>query len=143
MGKNLMPKIAEMLGVEIGEEFKVKGHYKLTYKFNYNGLRATYDDGAKMFGTIATDALLIALLRGESEIVKRPWKPKEDEVFYTFLFDFKDDGDGYVWRVSECFWDDSPVDFALLKAGWVFRTRKEAQTALPDVAKELRVECKL
>lgn len=143
MTKNLLPEIAQMLGVELGEKFKVKGHYKLTYQFDYNGLRVTYDDGRKMFGTIATDALLIALLRGESKIVKLPWKPKEDEVFYTFLLDFKDDGDGYVWKAAECFWDDSPVDFALLKAGWVFRTCAEAKAALPNVAKELGVDYKL
>ena len=30
MAKNLIPEIAHMLGVEIGEEFKIKGYDELT-----------------------------------------------------------------------------------------------------------------
>lgn len=33
MGKNLIPEIAKMLGVEVGEEFKVEGVADKTYKF--------------------------------------------------------------------------------------------------------------
>lgn len=36
MSKNLIPQIAEMLNVEIWEEFKVKGD-NVTYKFTSDG----------------------------------------------------------------------------------------------------------
>ena len=36
MVKNLIPEIARMLGVEIGEEFKVEGVADKTYKFIIN-----------------------------------------------------------------------------------------------------------
>lgn len=49
----------------------------------------------------------------------------------------------YTWRVEECTWNDSAVAFALLKAGWVYRTRKDAKAALPTVAKEMGVEYEL
>lgn len=139
MSKNLIPVIAEMLGVKLGEEFKIKGHDGLTYKFNLDGLSATPDNRTYVSAANA----LVALVIGKLEITKLPWKPKYDDVFYTFLLDFKDDGDGYVWKVAECFWDDSPVDFAFLKAGWAFRTRAEAEATLPNVAKELGVEYEL
>lgn len=146
MSKNLIPVIAEMLGVKLGEEFKIKGHDGLTYKFDDNGLRVTYDNGVEMSAAIANtfaNTFVSLLWEGKCEIIKLPWKPKYDDVFYTFLLDFKDDGDGYVWKVAECFWDDSPVDFAFLKAGWAFRTRAEAEATLPNVAKELGVEYEL
>lgn len=42
MAKNLIPEIAKMLGVELGEEFKIKGYddsNTRTYKFTAQGLR--------------------------------------------------------------------------------------------------------
>lgn len=36
---NLISEIAKMLGVELGEEFKVKGHGELTYKLASDGLK--------------------------------------------------------------------------------------------------------
>ena len=75
MAKNLIPEIAHMLGVEIGEEFKVKGDDEYTYRFTSNELKLTYANDIEM-STIATNKALIALLNGEDEIIKMPWKPK-------------------------------------------------------------------
>lgn len=47
MAKNLIPEIAKMLGVELGEEFKIKGYDGLTYKLTDNGLELTTVDGQK------------------------------------------------------------------------------------------------
>ena len=38
MEKNLIPEIARMLGVELGEEFKVKGYDELIYRLTNDGL---------------------------------------------------------------------------------------------------------
>lgn len=38
MAKNLIPEIAHMLGIELGEEFKVKGEDELTYRFDSDGM---------------------------------------------------------------------------------------------------------
>lgn len=45
MSKNLIPEIAEMLGVKIGEEFKVKGDNELTYQVTDDGLKLTHNSG--------------------------------------------------------------------------------------------------
>lgn len=37
MSKNLIPEIAKLLGVEVGEEFKVKGDDELTYTLTDDG----------------------------------------------------------------------------------------------------------
>lgn len=146
MAKNLIPEIAKMLGVEIGEEFKVKRVDGYTYRFTSNELKLTYGNDIEM-STIATNNALVALLKGVDEIVKLPWKPKEGDAFYSFRClgsDFKGFGyipekSDYTWRVEGCTWNNSAVAFALFKAGWVYRTREEAEAALPAVAKEMGV----
>lgn len=123
---NLIPEIAKMLGVELNEEFKIKG-YDRTYWFDLDGLHSGE--------YAADDEDLHDLLCGVTEIIKLPWKPKEGEKYWSFL--------PGAWMVTWYTWDDSPIDFAFYKVGWVFRTKEEAEAALPAVAKELGVEYKL
>lgn len=68
-----------------------------------------------------------------------PWKPKKDEYYWTFKQSFKD-GKLFVLNYT---WDDSVIDDAFLKAGLVYRTKAEAEAALPKVASEIGVEYKL
>ena len=132
MSKNLIPEIAQMLGVELGEEFKVKG-YKLTYMITDDkGLMAT--DDSPETGWTPANTLFAALLNGDAEIVKIPWKPKMYEEYWTF-------GKlGKQWTVGTLSWKELPYEILLLGKGWVYRTRAEAKTALPAVAKEMGVE---
>lgn len=132
MAKNLIPEIAQMLGVELGEEFKVKG-YELTYMITDDkGLMATNDSPET--GWKPANALFVALLNGTDEIVKLPWKPKAGEQYYTF------GSFNGSWRIWKQRWINHPSDLALLDKGWVYRTCKEAQAALPKVAAEMGVE---
>lgn len=126
MSKNLIPEIAKMLGVELGEEFKVKGDDR-TYWFDLDGLHSGE--------YAADDEDLHDLFCGVTEIIKLPWKPKEGEKYWSFL--------PGAWMVTWYTWDDSPIDFAFYKVGWVFRTKEEAQAALPKVAAEMGVKYKL
>lgn len=132
MSKNLIPQIAHMLGVELGEEFKVKG-YKLTYMITDDkGLMAT--DDSPETGWTPANTLFAALLNGDAEIVKIPWKPKMYEEYWTF-------GKlGKQWTVGTLSWKELPYEILLLSKGWVYRTRAEAKTALPAVAEEMGVE---
>ena len=138
MAKNLIPEIAKMLGVEMGEEFKIKGFDELIYKFADDSLRFTNDVNPNNFDTTANVALT-ALLNGKNEIVKLPWKPKKDEYYWTFKQSFED-GKLFVLNYT---WDDSVIDNAFFKAGLVYRTKAEAETALPKAAAEMGVEYKL
>lgn len=70
MAKNLIPEIAKMLGVELGEEFKIKGYDGLTYKLTDNGLELTTVDGQKT--KWFDHGALNSLLKGKMEIVKLP-----------------------------------------------------------------------
>lgn len=132
MAKNLIPQIARMLGVELGEEFKVKG-YKLTYMITDDkGLMAT--DDSPETGWTPANTLFAALLNGDAEIVKIPWKPKMYEEYWTF-------GKlGKKWIVGTLSWKELPYEILLFDKGWVYSTREEAAAALPKVAAEMGVE---
>lgn len=138
MSKNLIPEIAKLLGVELGEEFKVKGEDETTYIFTDDGLKLIYDGGIGMVET-SSDAAFAALVNGKDEIVKLPWKPKKGEKYWGFWYSSVND----AWLVLLYTWANNPADFALYKAGWVYRTRAEAEAALPAVAAEMGVEYKL
>ena len=134
MAKNLIPEICKMLGVELGEEFKIKGREGAIYKFIVDELLVSDDDAEKVY--TAAHMPLVGLVRGDIEIVKLPWKPKKGETYYTFELL----GDKWVVRSSR--WGGFPNEYALLDKGWVYRSQAEAEAALPTVAKEMGVEYK-
>lgn len=131
MTKNLMPEIAKMLGVEPGEEFKIKG-YDPTCWFDLDGL---HFDG--WVAEDEEDAMLHNLICGEAEIIKLPWKPKKGDVYFTFGLL------GDKWVVRSLWWGGFPEEYALLDKGWVYHSEEAAQAALPKVAAELGVEYEL
>lgn len=136
MAKNLIPEIAQMLGVELNEEFKIKGREGAIYKFIVDGLLVSDDDAEKVYTT--THMPLVGLVRGDIEIVKLPWKPKHKDKYWTFYINNHDKLDT-DWNI----WTEEVAELARLKAGWVYRTRAEAEAALPAVAKEIGVEYEL
>ena len=128
MAKNLIPEICKMLGVELGEEFKIEGDNRTCW-FDLDGLHS-----CEHVAEDEDDAMLHDLLCGDIEIVKLPWKPKKGDAYYTFeIFRGK-------WVVRSLWWTGAPCTYALLDKGWVFRTKEEAEDALTKVAAEMGVE---
>lgn len=130
MAKNLIPEIAKMLGVELGEEFKVV--YKVGFEIMCNFTK----EGVFVEGCSGKydKKLLVDIVCGKVEIVKLPWKPKERDIFYSFSTTYG------KWVVISNMWAGAPCDYALLDKGWVYSTKEEATAALPAVAKEMGVE---
>lgn len=140
MSKNLIPQIAQMLGVELGEEFRIKGDKDFEHKTFYltiRGLKAKLDQYPKK--ELPAMAALDSLLFGDTEIIKLSWKPKKGEKYWGFWYSSLND----AWLVLLYTWGNNPADFALYKAGWVYRSKKEAEAALPKVAAETGVKYKL
>ena len=136
MAKNLIPNVCKMLGVELGEEFKIKEYGERIYRFDNSGLQLIYDNGVRNLNITANMALS-CLLSGDIEIVKLPWKPKKGDAYYTFeIFRGK-------WVVRSLWWTGAPCNYALLDKGWVYRSQAEAEDALPAVATEIGVEYEL
>ena len=133
MAKNLMYEICKMLGVELLEEFKVAGDNR-TYWFDLDGLHS-----GEYVAEDEDDAMLHDLLCGEVEIIKLPWKPKQDETFYTFGIHATET----KWVVVSVKWWDNVKNLALYKIGWIYRSQAEAEAALPAVAAEMGVRYEL
>lgn len=139
MTKNLMPEIAKMLGVELGEEFKIDINNE-TYQIDKDGMyRKKMNDEGQFDMWEEVPRCFIKLLAGNAKLIKLPWKPKKGEKYWGFWYSSVDD----AWLVLLYTWANNPADFALYKAGWVYRTRAEAEAALPAVAAEMGVEYKL
>ncbi len=135
MAKNLIPKIAQMLDVELGEEFKVDKYDEMTFKFAENVLVARADFKGAKWGI--TYVVLSELLGGNVEIIKLPWKPTMYEEYWTF---------GKLGKkliVGTLSWRELPYEILLFDKGWIYRTKEEAQAALPKVAAEIGVEYKI
>ena len=131
MAKNLIPEICKMLGVEIEEEFKIKGATGVDstiFWFDLDGLHAETCEMA--------DVTLWQLVLGNETIVKLPWKPKQGDVFWSFYRSISSD----KWLVISIIWTNAVTDIARFKVGWCYRTEAEAKSALPVVATKLGVD---
>lgn len=156
MSKNLIPEIARMLGVELGEEFKIKDNtgtldsitlnsvYAFVKQDSLEGARLALSTGEyrplyvppRPLEPIALKVFEL-LCRGKCEVVKIPWKPSFEDEFYTFTLVYG------KWKVCVGWWENEPHYYALLDKGWIYRTREEAEAALPKVAAEMGVEYEL
>ena len=122
MAKNYMADVSKMLGVELGEEFKIDGS-NLIYKFLENGLCCKCD-GA----WLPAKHQFLDLIKGELEIVKLPWQPKKgDEYYYP--------GEGFN-NICRALWENTVFGFAYKEAGLIFKTYEECEAALPELRKK-------
>lgn len=124
MSKNLIPEIAKLLGVEIGEKFMANDRgVNVLCGIYEDGLCKLNHDGSKRPGF--GDDLLGKILRGKSEIVKLPWEPKKHDLFYyPFVVES---------RVACSFWEDYNTFHLTLKAlGMVYRTQEEAEAHMAE-----------
>ena len=105
---NHMTEVAKILGVEIGEEFEIKG-YNGSYYWTYDGL---YHNGFKCEKTLND------LLVGVCTIKHKPWKPIINDTYYFVRID----GD-----VSSAQWISNVWDHSIYKLGNCYHTREEAE----------------
>ena len=120
---NYMPKVLEMLGVEVGEKFNIKGFALNPYQFDeeYNLINMEFYE---------KNRLVQELLIGRIEIEKLPWKPKEGEFYYCVL----NNGtiDFHRWNLK---W----YDYYCYNSGNCFRTKKEIT---PEIKQRILSEMK-
>lgn len=128
---NLIPQIAEMLGVKLGEEFKIDTSGDDIFQITESGvwMRKSIDKEEWLEKPFE----FVMLCNGDAEIIRLPWKPKKGELVYTFCYCI---GSNDKWTVTWRHWENRVEEIALLKAGWIYRSRAEAERALQDVAVE-------
>lgn len=123
MGKNYMPEVAKMLGVEIGEEFNLlneDGEIVLYSPYKFTGDSIIDYEGSTLRGW-----RLWNLLTGDYTLQKRPWRPREGEA-YWFI-----DTDGFVnWGY---FRKDGLSAIGDLNMGNCFPAKEAAEAAKPEM----------
>lgn len=106
-----MEEVAKILGIELGEDFEIKG-CDGTYYLVADGLYQA-QSGFKCEKT------LHGLLVGDLIIKRKPWKPLAcDRYFYVRC-------DGMIFPTN---WSDCLTDKLLYKLGNCYRTMKEAES---------------
>ena len=118
MRKNCMAEVAQMFGLELEEHFHItkKSYENTVYKFTKDGV-AFYDN--KLRTWYESVGALAGILTGETEVVKLPWKPSRDDVYYMPSVTS-------VGKYIKLFWTGSRNDEGSYQQGLVLRTKKEA-----------------
>ena len=124
MRKNYMAEVAKLLGVELGESFKIssdtQGDCQNYYRFTENNCLEFSDDGVEWKMTTAA-VLLKYILMGDIRIVKLPWKPREGEKYYVPRIAIRPEDRHYYY-----YWDNDGVDIKRYDMGLVCKTPEEA-----------------
>lgn len=103
------------------EKFRIK-EFACIYKLTPKGICMTNN------GLLLNEVRFVEILKGELEIERIPWKPKEDERYY--LVNEIGDIDSYKN-------DYALLDACLIKCGWAFRTKEEAEANKERVLREM------
>lgn len=133
---NYMEQIAQMLGVELEEEFYLEditdGCYvtydevKAVFKLSNSGILRKYKHIAS--GWMDPDYhCLLGLFTGRYTIVKKPWKPQKNEEYYcvnadksidTFHFDISSAWDLISYSCGNCFRTKEEITTQILEEAW-------------------------
>ena len=110
---NYMEKVANMLGVEIGQYFEIGGLYG-TYFLANSGLYHV-ESGYEVEKTLSD------LLSGKCKIKHKPWKPKYGEHYYCV---------GSTGNAHREQWYGDVLDILYYKVGNCYKTYEEAKANL-------------
>ena len=120
---NRMAEVAQMLGVELEEVFKVtdddSGKYHNYYKFTEKKGIEVSEDNVKWEADTAGTLVLKWLLIGVARIIKLPWRPSRGDVYYMPSVTS-------IGKYIKLFWTGSRNDEGSYQQGLVLRTKKEA-----------------
>ena len=127
MSKNYMAEVAKLLGVELGESFKITsdtkgdypGDYQNYYRFTENNCFETSVDGVKW--ETATVIVLRGILMGDTRIVKLPWKPRKGEKYYVPRIAVRPED-----RHCYYYWTNDDINIEHYRMGIVCKTPEEA-----------------
>lgn len=122
-------KIAEavaLLGLEIGEEFRINKRNHI-YWITPHGDVMQWEPGRKLYKV--SSFTLRELLENPAQIIKLPWKPKKANA-YWYINEY---GNVYGYE-----WHDDPLDLTNYRAGNCFQTKEAAKNAKEKLLKDLR-----
>ncbi len=127
MNRNYMSEVAKVLGVQLYERFIIKNKdFQETVLLGANGFYVVGSNNA--LGEEDCE-LFSKVLQGNYEIIKLPWEPKYNELYYCPSVFNKE--------VSSSYWYRDTCDYALKALGMVYRTKEEAEKNFAEDFKKL------
>lgn len=132
---NYYKQFAEMLGLELGEEFVLTDSYgekkdEFEYKITEDGV--LYKSPTFASWSKSSSGTILRLLNGDYETVAKPWKPKYGEQYWSYSL--KASG-----TCCNTFWEFTK-DYAMWKSGNCFRTEEEAKTKGKEIMESIEKE---
>lgn len=117
MQKNVMEKVAELLGMELGEEFIIENaDRKEAVVLGADGLHVVQPNG--VLGP-EHGKLLSKVLQGLYDVQKKPWEPEYRERYYW--------PGAFYQVIKDAFWRGDTFDYAMKTLGMIYRTKAEAE----------------
>ena len=131
---NKMPDVARLLGVELGERFRIKEiHNDYVWWFEKDGLHGEVTARglrAFYFALKLSDALY-QLLTGEFTIRRMPWRPRKGDQYWYVAW--TDCGATFIHPET---WRESFMDYLLLRSHNCFKTKDEAASHSLEIKKK-------
>lgn len=132
---NYYKQIAEMLGVELGEEFSVKDCR--TKELNRPRYKITQEEGI-MYSTDGEkwcrSVILQSIINGNYSVVQLPWKPSEGYKYWWYSI---------AWnQAMGSEFNSSIGDLLHWKVGNCFKTKEEAETKGKEIMEQIKEEYK-
>ena len=115
---NHIAEVAKILGVELGEIFKIQIDENKTFQFRFTESGFQCFNGKMWNEDVVAMACLNLLLVGKYAIKRKPWKPNLDDEYYYV------DKCGYACSDP---WVNSALDFVFYKIGNCYKTKEEAE----------------
>lgn len=123
---NYYKEIANMLGLELDEEYGLTLYEDYVFKITEKGFFYKHKE-ANEYGGCSWD-MLKQVFDGEKRIIKQPFKPKISDIYYFYY-------DAGIYFAT---WCDSIKDFKNYYCGNCFKTKKEAEEHKDEIIKNLK-----
>lgn len=122
MNKNFMPEVAELLGVELGEEFIIENKdRKETVVLAMDGFHVIQPNNV---AGVDNGKLLSKVLQGLYTVKKIPWEPQEGDMYYIL--------NTRALFIESFMWDNGTFDYLAKNMGIIYRTKAEAEAHLEE-----------
>ena len=132
---NYYKQFAEMLGLELEQEFVLKdddGNRKDTYTYKRTADGLLYKTPTFINWAISSLGTIGKLLDGDVIALAKPWKPKKGEKYWTY---------SEIWEEVTSFrFEGYYYDLLLWKVGNCFKTRDEAEDKGKEIMEQIHKE---
>lgn len=129
---NYYKQIAEMLGLELGQEFRIIDSHERTidaalFEITEDGL---FSKANNLSGKVTL--MLDLILSGKCKVVPKPWELKVGEKYFYYSVSLN--------RATTRKWCNGNYDLLLWKYGNCFKTEKEANAKGKEIMEQIKKE---